>query len=48
MTEQERRKLGQFGYKPQEQRGYKPDESKPQPQSDKNTMQSTGNVSQDK
>ena len=50
MTEEERRKLGQFGYQPiEEHRGYQPKESnhqKTEPAS--NVVKSNGNVEQEK
>ena len=50
MTDEERRKLGQFGFQPREEhRGYQPKDSKPQKiQSSGNNVKSDGNVAQEK
>ncbi len=50
MTEEEKRKIGQFGYQPrEEQRGYQPSNSKPQnSEAAKATVKSDGNVAQKK
>ncbi len=50
MTNEEKRKIGQFGYQPrEEQRGYQPSNSRPQnSETTKNTIKSDGNVAQKK
>ncbi|MBR1711358.1 MAG: hypothetical protein IJ719_21480 [Clostridia bacterium] len=50
MTEEEKRKIGQFGYQPrEEQRGYQPSNSKPSnSEAAKATVKSDGNVAQKK
>jgi hypothetical protein len=47
MTDEEKRKLGQFGYQPKEERGYQPSNSKPQKsETSQNVVKSNGNVAQ--
>ncbi len=48
MTDEEKRKLGQFGYQPKEEkRGYQPTDSKPiKSEAAQNVVKSNGNVAQ--
>ena len=50
MTEEEKRRISQYGYQPrEEQRGYQPSDSKPKSSdTSNNTIKSDGNVAQKK